>query len=99
MPRSVNAWTPSSRTPKTQMAPSVISWAAAIKVRPQRQSGETAPMGTDRREGVVRPEDRPHRHRAFRTRLAPGCGWCKLLIRLDKRESTPCLASTLPTTR
>lgn len=56
-------------------------------------------MGTDRREGVARPEDRPHRRRIFRMRLAAGCGWCKLLIRLDKRESTPCLAFTSPTTR
>lgn len=56
-------------------------------------------MGADRREGVARPEDRPHRRRAFWTRLAAGWGWCKLLIRLDKRESMPCLAFTSPTTR
>ncbi len=56
-------------------------------------------MGAGRREGVARPEDRPHRRRAFLARLAVGCGWCKLLIRLDKRESMPCLAFTSLTTR
>lgn len=49
-------------------------------------------MGPDRRTGPIGVA-------RFWTRLAAECGWCRLLIRLDKRESMPCLAFTSPTTR
>lgn len=65
---------------------------ATIKVRLRRWGWTEGRAQPDRRTvpiGVAR----------FWTRLAVGCGWCKLLIRLDKRESTPCLAFTSPTTR
>ena len=37
-------------------------------------------MGTDRREGVARPEGRPHRRRAF---LDPSGGWAGLVQAVD----------------
>ncbi|WP_338834044.1 MFS transporter [Bradyrhizobium septentrionale] len=65
---------------------------ATIKVRLRRWG---------RTEGRAQPDRRtvPIGVARFWTRLAAGCGWCKLLVRLDKRESMPCLASTSPTTR